>query len=202
MRLSVCRKVDFGSAEYGGGLVEFPVAPEENRSLPTCRAIGFDPVACGCESGKENFSPVRLFAPKNDIPNPAKPCFRRFQPIGKRVKAEQTLFVGLCCSSLPCELILLLAERDVCQTRFALRRGVSGIEPEVTQLQPCDKANSAAFLPCGKGVSKTVIRAGISLRNAAVCIRLFSSYTPIIAKRKEVFTEKKLRTRSDMHPKS
>ena len=75
MRLSVCRKVDFGSAEYGGGLVEFPVVPEENRSLPTCRAIGSDPVACGCESGKEKFFSRSAFRPEKRYPESGKAVF-------------------------------------------------------------------------------------------------------------------------------
>ena len=149
MRLSVCRKVDFGSAEYGGGLVEFPVAPEENRSLPTCRAIGFDPVACGCESGKENFSPVRLFAPKNDIPNPAKPCFRRFQPIGKRVKAKQTLFVLLYFRYLAnkfCSLRSGMPARHASPCGAAFR----GSNPRLRNYSPAIRLTAPHFFPAAR----------------------------------------------------
>ena len=95
MRLSVCRKDDFGYAEYGGRSVEFPGVPEETGSLPTCRAIGFDPARLRLRKRKGEFFSRSAFRPEKRYPEPGKAVFPPLFPIGKRVKAKQTLFVLL-----------------------------------------------------------------------------------------------------------
>ena len=75
MRLSVCRKVDFGSAEYGGRLVEFSAVPEENGSLPTCRAIGFDPGRLRLRKRKREFFSRSAFRPEKRYPESGKAVF-------------------------------------------------------------------------------------------------------------------------------
>lgn len=75
MRLSVCRKDDFGYAEYGGRSVEFPGVPEETGSLPTCRAIGFDPARLRLRKRKGEFFSRSAFRPEKRYPEPGKAVF-------------------------------------------------------------------------------------------------------------------------------